>query len=39
MDKFYCIECGDNEVEAEDDICDECAEMYNEEDEEYEDDE
>lgn len=23
-DKFKCVECGQNEVDAEDDICDEC---------------
>ena len=35
-DKFKCIECGDNEVDDECDICDDC--LYNEEDE-IEDDE
>jgi len=34
MDKFKCIDCGVNEVEHEDDICDEC--YYNVDDEEFE---
>ncbi len=36
MDKFKCVECGENEVVDEDDICDECALGYEdgEEDEE-----
>lgn len=34
MDKFKCVECGENEVDDEDDICDECALDYGEEDEE-----
>jgi len=24
MDKFKCVECGVNDVEHEDDVCDEC---------------
>lgn len=35
MNKFYCIECGENEVDDEDDICDECAEAYNDDDEDW----
>lgn len=31
---FYCIECGKNEVDAEDDICEDCWENENKEDEE-----
>lgn len=33
---FKCVECGVNEVEHEDDVCDECAADYedNEEDDE-----
>lgn len=36
MDKFKCVECGETEVDDEDDICDECAleEDDTEEDEE-----
>lgn len=33
MDKFYCCECGENEVDDKDDMCDECAMQYNDEDE------
>lgn len=29
MAKFTCVECGENEVDDEDDICDECT-MENE---------
>ncbi len=37
MDRFMCCECGDNEVEAEGDCCDEC--FYAEEDNDEDDDE
>ncbi len=36
MEKFKCIECGENEVDEEDDICEQC---WNEQYEEGEDDE
>lgn len=35
--KFKCVECGENEVDNEDDVCDECAaeqEDFNEGDDE-----
>lgn len=36
MDKFKCIECGQNDVDHEDDVCDDCWEAENEEGEEDE---
>ena len=33
MDKFKCVECGENEVDDEGDICDECFNELYEEDE------
>lgn len=36
MDKFKCIECGENEVEDEDDVCEECWEAEEDEDEDEE---
>jgi len=32
MGKFICIECGENEVDEEDDICDNCFESLYEDD-------
>lgn len=39
MDKFYCIECGEVEVDDEDDMCDDCACGYDDDDEFEDDDE
>lgn len=33
-EKFKCIECGENEVDDEDDMCDDCVLDYEGEDEE-----
>lgn len=30
-DKFKCVECGQNEVDDEDDVCEDCWEAENEE--------
>lgn len=28
MEKFKCVECGENTVDEEDDICQQCADEY-----------
>lgn len=35
-DKFKCIECGEAEVDDEDDICEECWDLENEDEEDDE---
>ena len=36
MNKFKCVECGENEVDDEDDVCEACWEAENEDSEEDE---
>ncbi len=38
-DKFKCVECGENYVDHEDDMCDECFYDYNEEEDDEENEE
>jgi len=39
MEKFKCVECGVEEVDDEDGICEGCCEAYNGDDGEFEEDE
>ena len=39
MDKFKCIECGVEEVDDKDDICDDCMIAYEEDEDEDDDNE
>ena len=39
MDKFYCIECGEVEVDEEDDLCEACWCLENDEDDDSEEEE
>jgi len=39
MNKFKCVECGINNVDDKDEICDDCCEAYNGDDGEFEEDE
>ncbi len=38
MEKFKCVECGVNDVEDKDDLCDECFYDECDEDEDFEED-
>jgi NMD protein affecting ribosome stability and mRNA decay len=37
-DKFMCVECGDVEVDDEDEMCDDCYDAMNDEDEDEDED-
>lgn len=37
MEKFKCVECGVNDVDDEDEMCDDCAMDYNDDEEQEED--